>query len=747
MATLSTVAVDFIANTAKYLQGLTQMANANKKFANDTSKEFSKGSKGSTDFTNSLGGILKGFNALKTAAGGGIIIGFLKELTNTAGQLTDLSDELGVNTEKLQRFQSLFASSGVKLEEVRTLFVKLSKSAQDAAGGNEELNGAFEKLGISVNTFKNLNPEQQVQKLSVALQGIESPAERAAIAQQLLGKSSGKLLSSLKELAEKGSIEKATQGLIVSTDEATRNVDRFTDDLQKGWTSATSAALRFLGTIVKIIDKLDEVSPKATEFNKANAFFGQGGLGTANVLQNATKDLQEYGKTELQQAREEQRLIRQRVEDQLALQEAQRKRNVAFLAGVNVEKDSVDALSVASAKYETDLQKLRAEAEKQRVSVEVREVAERNLLAAFAKQTAEIVANENAIRSRTSTLLEQSRLINTQTQSQQSKIADNALEFSSQFEATSTDIRKSVMKTQDEILSGAKTPFFSIDVSQLKSDAQTATFITDKLTLDRLAAGEAEANARQKTLEESKKITEELIKSGLTAEQVYAQRTTAINTYVADLQKQGRSEEALRIQTLGLAEAQKDFEESTSKAFEKANPQIFQAFELMSNFADQFSRAIVQGENFGDALKGVFQSILRDIAALLIRTLILQAIMASLGFVGATNAAKGFGQLTGLIPKGGMADGGPVMAGQPYRVGERGAETFVPMTNGMILPNDFQGGGEQVNVYQTINIQTGVAQTVRAEMLSLLPRFKSEAVAGVIEGRARGGSLSRAITA
>jgi hypothetical protein len=40
------------------------------------------------------------------------------------------------------------------------------------------------------------------------------------------------------------------------------------------------------------------------------------------------------------------------------------------------------------------------------------------------------------------------------------------------------------------------------------------------------------------------------------------------------------------------------------------------------------------------------------------------------------------------------ASGGPVSAGQPYMVGERGPERFIPSTNGTILPSG--SGGPQV---------------------------------------------------
>ena len=70
MATLSTVAVDFIANVSKYISGLTRMKEENKKFSSDTKKEFSKAKGGIDDFSNGLAGGLKGLRVFGAALGG-----------------------------------------------------------------------------------------------------------------------------------------------------------------------------------------------------------------------------------------------------------------------------------------------------------------------------------------------------------------------------------------------------------------------------------------------------------------------------------------------------------------------------------------------------------------------------------------------------------------------------------------------------------------------------------------------------
>ena len=63
-------------------------------------------------------------------------------------------------------------------------------------------------------------------------------------------------------------------------------------------------------------------------------------------------------------------------------------------------------------------------------------------------------------------------------------------------------------------------------------------------------------------------------------------------------------------------------------------------------------------------------------------------------------------------------------------------ETVIDHTKG-------QGMGNAVSV--TLNISTGVSQTVRAEIANLMPQITEATKAGVLEARQRGGSYSRAL--
>jgi hypothetical protein len=99
---------------------------------------------------------------------------------------------------------------------------------------------------------------------------------------------------------------------------------------------------------------------------------------------------------------------------------------------------------------------------------------------------------------------------------------------------------------------------------------------------------------------------------------------------------------------------------------------------------------------------------------------------------------------SGSRPMSPRAIGGSVQAGQPYMVGERGQEMFVPNQSGAIIPNN-KMGGSGVTINQTINISTGVAQTVRAEVANMMPQIAAAAKGAVADARQRGGGYSQAL--
>ena len=61
------------------------------------------------------------------------------------------------------------------------------------------------------------------------------------------------------------------------------------------------------------------------------------------------------------------------------------------------------------------------------------------------------------------------------------------------------------------------------------------------------------------------------------------------------------------------------------------------------------------------------------------------------------------------------------------------------------MPNNKLGGGNDgVTVVQNINISTGVSQTVRAEIVQLMPQIVGAAKSGVLDAKKRGGAYGAA---
>ena len=152
------------------------------------------------------------------------------------------------------------------------------------------------------------------------------------------------------------------------------------------------------------------------------------------------------------------------------------------------------------------------------------------------------------------------------------------------------------------------------------------------------------------------------------------------------------------------------------------------------------------GDKFGDAFmsmvdgtmkaKDAFRTMAADIIKELYRVFVVKKIT---GFISDALTAKF--PVLGTSMK---AIGGPVQRGNPYVVGERGPELFVPSRTGSIVPNDKMAGGGSVVVNQTINVSTGVQQTVRTEIKSLMPQIAESAKAAVADAKRRGGSYGRA---
>lgn len=121
------------------------------------------------------------------------------------------------------------------------------------------------------------------------------------------------------------------------------------------------------------------------------------------------------------------------------------------------------------------------------------------------------------------------------------------------------------------------------------------------------------------------------------------------------------------------------------------------AVSALHSFEDALVSVVMGAKNAKEAFRDMANAIVADLARIAVR----RAITGP--FAGA---------LSGLP---GRAAGGPVSAGAPYIVGERGPELFIPRTSGQIVPNNVMrpagAGGVVVNVTSQPVFQAGMTPT------------------------------------
>ncbi|MGB3044537.1 MAG: tape measure protein [Xanthobacteraceae bacterium] len=98
----------------------------------------------------------------------------------------------------------------------------------------------------------------------------------------------------------------------------------------------------------------------------------------------------------------------------------------------------------------------------------------------------------------------------------------------------------------------------------------------------------------------------------------------------------------------------------------------------LDRMSDDLADVVLGTKSVADAIKSMTDMILKEFIKIALKKAILGPIAGLL--------SGGLGSLGSLVGIGARASGGPVTAGQPYIVGEKRPELFVPRQNGMIIP-------------------------------------------------------------
>jgi len=164
-----------------------------------------------------------------------------------------------------------------------------------------------------------------------------------------------------------------------------------------------------------------------------------------------------------------------------------------------------------------------------------------------------------------------------------------------------------------------------------------------------------------------------------------------------------------------------------------------------SGVSDALADMVVNAEFSLESLTNVFKQIQKQIVSAALQFSVINPLINRLMNPTAplSIATTGGGAtVANAIMSFGKAGGGKINA--PTIVGERGPELFMPNTGTLKNASDTRSmmRGSPVIVNQNLNIETGVAQTVRAEILTLMPVIQNSTLDAVQNARQRGGAFA-----
>jgi hypothetical protein len=146
-----------------------------------------------------LGGLTKGLGAMGIAFGAAQVLSFAKDILDTAGNIGDLSEAIGISTDAVQDFKFAAEHAGSTIDVVGKAIFNLNKGIGQGRG----LAPALDAIGLEFDKIRAMSPEDRFRAVAEALSQTTDQAQRDAIGQQLLGKAYFDLAPAIQEGIDK----------------------------------------------------------------------------------------------------------------------------------------------------------------------------------------------------------------------------------------------------------------------------------------------------------------------------------------------------------------------------------------------------------------------------------------------------------------------------------------------------------------------------------------------------------------
>lgn len=192
----------------------------------------------------------------------GALSEFVGGTSGAVARISDLAERTGIAASTLQGYALAANQSGVELDTFATAVQKLTINLGEAQTGNANARKSFAELGLSVADLSKQRPEQAFESVVAAISKLPNPAQQAAAAVSLFGKSGIALTPIFQQGAgflQQMAQEASRLGITLSPQQF-RGIAELDDSLGKARLTIQGFAARLLAEMAPALTRASEAA-------------------------------------------------------------------------------------------------------------------------------------------------------------------------------------------------------------------------------------------------------------------------------------------------------------------------------------------------------------------------------------------------------------------------------------------------------------------------------------------------------
>lgn len=195
----------------------------------------------------------------------GKIVKSAQAVAEYGDEVDKTSQKMGLSAEAYQKWNYVLNLAGTEMSSMTTGLKTLTNQIDDAKNGSEDAQKRFERLGISMDDLNKMSREEAFERVIKGFQGMADSTDRAALANDLFGRSGQNLAPLFNQSAEQTEeqIKLAERYGMVMPDAAVKASAAFQDSLTTMQMTMTGFRNRLIGdflpSLTQVMDGISKM--------------------------------------------------------------------------------------------------------------------------------------------------------------------------------------------------------------------------------------------------------------------------------------------------------------------------------------------------------------------------------------------------------------------------------------------------------------------------------------------------------